>query len=913
MVGRKRELQAGRQWLDALVRGSGCLILDGEAGIGKTMVWSAIVGEAQARGWRVFSCRPAAAEATMSFSGLADLMMGIEASALAELPEPQRRALEVALLEAVPGPRAWGPRAVFAGFVSALSRLAAEGVVLLAVDDLQWLDLPSQSALEFALRRLGDHTVGFLGSVRVGERPGVTGGLSRALREMAAKRLTLEPLSVGELHELLLAGPGRNLPRATILKVADATGGNPFYAQEVVRVIEQRGATSPGAPLPVPDDLSELVASRVARLPRATRETLLTLSALGNPRLDMVDRRQLEPAEEAGLIEVTGERVSFSHPLVAAAVYGSASVPAQRRLHRRLASVVANPEERARHLALGAEEAREEVAIELEVAAERSLARGASSGAAELFELAVRATPSAGEKAGLRAIAAAECHFHSGDRSRARELAEGVLAVPPSNLVRGRALQLLGEIRYHEDSFRDAVPLFKEALSLLGDDQRSVGVHVNLAFALWNLGDMAGAAVHGEAALGTAEIASGDGLTAVALAISAMADFYLDRPLDRARIESALALEDPDQQVVMAMRPSFIAGVLAFMSDELDRAETLFESLRQLMRDRGEDSGLTHLDVDLSMVARTRGDLGSALEHVERAYELARALGSATGQALALAERSYVHATAGDAQAAREDAALVARMAEQSNVGYAAGWARSAIASLELAGGNPKGAAESLRPLLAVIESSASFNPTAVTFGLADACEALPALGELQRAETLTARLQRHAEAHDRPVALARAARCRALLAASQSELETASHEIEQALEHQAHVAMPLELGRSLLVQGQINRRRKQKRAARESFEAALEQFDAIGARLWAERAREELERTGMRHSEGDALTPSELRVAELAASGMTNRRIAESAFISPKTVEANLARVYLKLGIRSRAELGRAMMELGR
>jgi DNA-binding NarL/FixJ family response regulator len=910
MVGRERELEVGTRWLASLERDSGCMILEGEAGIGKTTLWSAIVAQAEARGCRVMWCRPAAAEATMSFSGLADLMAGVDRSALAGLPDPQRHALEVALLEALPGPQRLQQRAVFAGFTSVVSRLAADAVVLVAVDDLHWLDLPSQAALEFALRRLGGRPIGFLGSVRIEESRGLTVGLRRALREEAAKRLSLVPLSVGALHELLVAKLGRNLARPTVVRIAAATGGNPFYAQEVTREMERRGAASPGGALPVPDDLSELVAVRVARLPRATREALLVLAALSSPRLDLVDRADLVPAEEAGLVDVAGEEVAFSHPLFAAAVYGSASIPARRRLHRRLASLLNDPEERARHLALGAEQASEEIATELESAAERSVARGAPDAAAELLELAVRITPSADGRGPLRALGAAECRFHAGDRSRARSLAEGALTDAQADPIRGRALQLLGEIRYHEDSFRESVPLFEEALTLQGDDPRSVELHVNLAFARWNLGDMAGAAAHGEAAAEAATTVGADGLPASAMAVSAMAEFYLDRPLDRARIESALALEDSAQQVVIAMRPSLIAGVVAFFSDDLDRATTLLEGLRRRTRDQGDDSGLPHLDVDLSMVERSRGNLPRALEYANEACEIARMFGSATGQALALAERCYVRATAGDVEPARQDAELVEGMARQTDVGYAAGWVRSASAFLELSMGNAKAACEWLELLLTAIERSGSFNPTAVTFGLPDAIEALVALGELDRAEALTVMLQRHGRAHDRPSALARGARCHALLNAARGELAAARSEIDQALEHHARVAMPLERGRTLLVKGLIERRGRQKRAARETIQDALEHFESTGARLWADRARADLERTGVRHSEGDALTPSELRVAELAAAGLTNKRIAETAFISAKTVEANLASVYLKLGIRSRAELGRVMAE---
>ena len=910
MVGRERELGAGTYLLTALERGCGCLVLEGEAGIGKTTVWEAVLAEGERRGCRLLSCAPAAAEAKLSYAGLADLLRTVDRSILAGLPGPQRRALEVALLEAAPGPRPRQPRAVFAGFCSVLFAVATERAVLVGVDDMQWLDQSTQAALAFALRRLGAHRIGFVCSLRVGDSPGLTAGLARALVEADAQRVAVGPLSVGALHEVLVAKLGRNLPRPVVVRIKAATRGNPFYALEVARELASAGPT---ATLPVPDEVSALVAARVRRLPRPTRDALLVAAALSNPRLGLLDRAALGPAEEAGLIEVGSTRVAFAHPLFAAAVYGSASMPERQELHRRLAPLMDDPEERARHLALGSEGASEEIALELAAAADRSVARGAPDAAAGLLELAVRMTPEgSGHQRELRELAAAECHFHGGDQTRARSLCEHVLAGSPTRLVRGRALQLIGEIRYHDSSFREAIPLLEEALALLGDDPRAVELHVNLSFAYYSLGDIAGAAAHGHSASAAAAAAGvvAEPFQAAALAASTMADFYFDRPVDRARIEAALALEDPEQHMVMVMRPSLVAGLLAFFSDELERAGTLFEALRQRTLDLGEESSLPHVDVYLSMLERTRGDVQRALALSERALEIARMLGSATAQALALAELCYVCATLGDVDAARDAAKRMRATARAADIGYAFGWARSAVAFLDLSIGDPRATSEALESLLVDIERSGRCNPMSVTFGLPDGIEALVALGELDRAEALTALLERHGRNHDRASALARAARCRALLAAARGEPASARAEIEQALVNHARVQMPLELGRTLLAKGQIERRAKQKRAARDSFEATLERFDSIGARLWAQRARAELERTGSQHSEGDALTPTELRIAELAATGLTNKRIADTAFVSAKTVEANLARIYLKLGIRSRAELGRAMAE---
>lgn len=169
----------------------------------------------------------------------------------------------------------------------------------------------------------------------------------------------------------MVAKLGRNLARPVVVRIAEAARGNPFHALEVVREMARRGMDASVDVLPVPDDLTDLVAARVRRLPRATREALLVAAALSSPRLELLNRAALGPVEEAGLIEVGREQVSFSHPLFAAAVYGLASMPKRREVHRNLARLVRDPEARARHLALSAEEPSEQLAIDLEGADER--------------------------------------------------------------------------------------------------------------------------------------------------------------------------------------------------------------------------------------------------------------------------------------------------------------------------------------------------------------------------------------------------------------------------------------------------------------------------------------------------------------------------------------------------------------
>ena len=244
MIGRDRELGAGGRFLKSLADGSACFVLEGEAGIGKTTIWRELVESAAATGCRVLSCRPSAAEVTLSFGGLADLLAGVDAGVLSDLPSPQRHALDVALLQAAPGSGPLEQRAVFAGFCSVLVALAADRQLVVAIDDLQWLDRPTQAALEFAMRRVRDHPIGFLCSVRTGVDSTLVPGLDRLLEESGGERAELGPLSVGALHQLILDRLGRALARPTIVRIATAARGNPFYALEIAREVLRRGESS---------------------------------------------------------------------------------------------------------------------------------------------------------------------------------------------------------------------------------------------------------------------------------------------------------------------------------------------------------------------------------------------------------------------------------------------------------------------------------------------------------------------------------------------------------------------------------------------------------------------------------------------------------------------------------------------
>src|SRR5215472_18126259 len=397
-------------FLDAVGSGSAGLVLEGAAGIGKTTVWAAGAALAAGRGYTVLSCRPAESEARLSFAALGDLLGGALEEAVAGLPPPQRRALEVALLLADPAGSPPEQRAVCVAFLGVLRGLAASGPVVVAVDDLQWLDVPSAAAVEFAVRRLGEARAGLLASARIEGGGPALPAAGTGLPAERVTRLRVGPLPLGAFEPVLRASAGSGLSRLTIRRLFDASGGNPFYGLELARALQRAGAEpAPEEPLPVPADLQEVVSTRLAGLPAAARDALLVASCLRSPMTMMVAQARgpaaltaLQTAAAQDVVEVDGPRVRFTHPLFASAIYSGAPPGPRREVHRRLGEIAPNVEERARHLALSCDGPDEHVAAALGQAAHAAATRGAPEAAAELAELAVALTPPGRLAAGWR-------------------------------------------------------------------------------------------------------------------------------------------------------------------------------------------------------------------------------------------------------------------------------------------------------------------------------------------------------------------------------------------------------------------------------------------------------------------------------------------------------------------------------
>ena len=915
VVGRDRELATVTAFLDALPSGTSGLLLEGTAGIGKTTVWESGVAGAAARSYVILSSRPAESEATLSFAALGDLMDGVLGQVLPQLPPPQRRALEVALLIADPVGSPPEQRAVCLAFLAVIRQLSASGRVVIAIDDLQWLDLPSAAALEFALRRLGSEPVGLLASVRIQAGGQATPVAGAGLPAGRLARIQVGPLTVAAFEAALRARAGSRLSRLTVRRLFDASGGNPFYGLELARALDRVGGEpAPGEPLPVPADLQGVLSTRLGVLPGDVQGVLLTAACLRSPTTTMLERADgpvaraaLQAAAGEGVLELEGARVRFTHPLLASAIYSGAPPDRRREAHRRLSQVVPNVEERARHLALAAEGPDEDAAAALGEAARAAAARGAPAAAAELAELAAARTPFDQAPARWRRQADAGAYlFRAGDTARARHDLEAVAEEMPAGVARAEALLVLAEVLLHDAGDLVAVPVLEKALvDASADRLLQARIHISLARTCGD--DLLYCARHAEAGLALARQTGDPGLTSAAMAQKMYTDFMVGRGLDLELGDRAMDLEREGRPPRVEERAAMWVGQCLVRADRFDEARHLLERTLQAAREEGDDSSLLNLLAHLADLECWAGNWQTAERYAAECWEAGQQVEHRAWGMMTFFARALI-----DAQRGRLDAARTAA-GEGLSVSAAAGDAygpillNGVLGFAELSAGNLEAAEASLSSAADLADRIGLAEPAAWRFH-ANHAEAVIGLGDLDRAEGLVGRLERWGHTTGRAWTLATAARCRALLLAARGDTPGAIQVLEDALGHHQHLAMPFELGRTLLVMGQVQRRAKHKRAARQHLQRALEIFESLPAPRWAERARSELSRVGLRPATPFALTATEERVAGMAAAGRTNRQVAQALFLSPRTVEANLARVYRKLGVSSRAELGAAM-----
>ncbi|HET6869700.1 MAG TPA: LuxR C-terminal-related transcriptional regulator [Solirubrobacteraceae bacterium] len=895
LFGRDRELEAGRTFLeDAHARG---LVIEGAAGIGKTAVWHALLDTARTLGCRVLACIGESAEARLAFVGLGDLLGEAADDVLPSLPSPQARALEVALLRVDAAGTPSEPLAVAAAVLSALRLLSSSQPVVVAIDDLPWLDRASADAVAFAARRLRGAPVRFL----LTRRHRSSSALERALTP-GIIRLEVGGLSLGAIRRVLADQAGLTVSRQLLRRIYDTTLGNPLFALEVGRMLVEQGLPVTGADLPVPETVDELLGTRLNRLSPAVRTLLLAVALNGELALaqlrPIASAETLDDAIERGLVRVTGGRIRVSHPLVAAAAKQRSRARERRELHLILAETMADETLRAHHAALATSHPDPEVAAIVAAAAAKAFARGARTEAVELGEHAVRLTPTGSADGAERLLALGSYLETAGELERLRALLMANFESIPPGPPRARAWLLLSEGAHMR--LADYRQLLERALA---EAQTDPGLRARIvawmSSALISVERIAEAEARTLAVL-PAAIDAGPEVERDVLFALAWARALRGQPLDDICQRWASAAAAPGH---LAESPERVAGQRSVWRGEINEARAMFDRLLVLSDERGELASYVWARLHLCELALRVGDWQTAERlldewaetserelFVEPYYQRCRAL-LAAGRGLPDDTMRWSAEAIAQAQA----------------IDHQWDWLESlrARGMAALLTREPQRAADSLKTVWEHTCREGVDEPG--VFPVApDLVEALVELHELDNANAVTARLDTLSEQQQHPWGLLTARRCRALisLAAPQYD-EAAANEFKVVATSYGRLGLDFDQARSLLAVGTAQRRLKQWGAARRSLEEAVETFDQIGSMGWGERARSELDRVGARRPgrEGQ-LTPSEKHVAELAAAGHSNKQIAQALFITIKTVEGHLSRAYAKLGVTSRAQL---------
>lgn len=884
------------------------LLIEGEAGIGKTTLWNGVVDRAEGAGFLVLSARTAQAESGLANAAVADLFEKIDSRVLAGLPDMQRLAADRVMLREPTGGRPTDERVTAAALLSAVHAMSAQAPVLIAIDDVQWLDPSSVAVLAFVARRLKG-PIGVVVTERSGEDFGERAASWLQVGTAGVVRVRVPPMSLGALHTMLSARLGKRFSRPAIVRIAEVSGGNPLYALELARVVDD-GPLGRGQRLP--ETLADVVRLRVAGLSDKVRDVLLVAASVNVPTVDLLAgvigvgaaqiTGMLEVAEVEGIVTIEGNRVRFTHPLLASGIYENAEPELRREFHRRLAQLYTQPELRARHLALATTEADEATLSTLDAAAESARTRGAPAAAAELVELAIEL--GGGEVS--RRIRAAEHHFVAGDMQRTAVLLDGVIAELRPGVLRAVALNLLAAVRTFEDNYAAAVDLLEQARGDAEDDDAVlVASLVSLCFAQGMAGRFDEQISTGRRAVEIAERAGVSALTSQALALWVLVAARAGDGLDEEVMRRAVELQDPDVDVPIPFNARATCGFALGVAGRLAEADDQLTEVAERSRLRGAEHDVVAILGYRTLVAIWRGRYDEANAHATEMLSGAEQLGGS----MVIASSFYAASAAYRGQEAQARRHVDRALAQGAVYSALTIWARTALAFLEVSLGDYEAAVQAVAPLIDVYRPfdgtelmSASFMP--------DAVEALIAVGRRSDAEELTDALERNGRHLDRPWMLAVGSRCRALVSVDQGDLDGAEQAALRAMTEHDRLPMPFERARSLLVLGEVRRRLRRRDAAVECVREALREFESLGAPLWVNRARQQLSGIAAARTETSELTDSERRVAELVASGMSNREVAEALFVSVKTVETNLTRVYRKLGIRSRAQLGKRLRQ---
>jgi DNA-binding CsgD family transcriptional regulator len=609
----------------------------------------------------------------------------------------------------------------------------------------------------------------------------------------------------------------------------------------------------------------------------------------------------LDAAFKAEVIHEDAGVIHFEHPLLAETAYRMLPPTRRMTIHERLAEIATDAEEHARHLAAASGGADARLAADIEAGARAAAARGAPATAAELLEAAARVEPEP-QLAARRRIEAVGHHVAAGDGLRAGARARALVEELPRGPLRSRALTALAD---REGPVGETLELAREAVEEAGDD-REAAVEALLAEAV-------GLSLAGRFEDAVERLVRANDLCGPdsdrTLRVKAMGAYarltYLrgdERGLELLR--EAAELEGDELIPNAYWGPGMGLARALMYEDRLDAARPLLERRHKRAIEVGDDDSRAGITLHLAELEIRAGRFDAAVRWADEGLAVEEASYAGTGQGALRYVRADVAAHMGDVGRARQWAEQALAQCEALGEVNFAAICRATLGFVELSLGDNAAAVEWLWPVAERFRTSPAVEPGLPHVAcVPDALEALIGVGRLDDAKAILLVWQAAGERLDRQRVRATAARCRALLVAARGDLDSALGHAETALELHGDLPLPLESARTLIVLGSIQRRLKLKAAARASLSEAQAILETIGAPLWSERARTELGRVGGRARAG-GLTPTEERVADLVAEGRSNKEVAAELFVSVRTVEANLTRVYAKLGIRSRTEL---------
>ncbi|CRK60818.1 putative transcriptional regulator [Alloactinosynnema sp. L-07] len=858
------------------------VLLDGPRGIGKSTLLDAIGTAARARGELVLRASGAEAERWMGYQGLADLLGQVPADCFGPLTDRQRLALQGVRR----GRRAADDRVRAArrlGWHSVLTECAKRAPVLILVDDVHWLDAPTADVFAYAARRLDGLAVRF---VLAGRWPD-SGQRARTLVPGPITETTVPPLTAEDIADLLDAH-GTSARAAT--KIHADSAGNPYLAL----------ALADGS-----SRLRALIHSRLRELSDQVRETLLVCALATRPTVRLLLRAgrvevdaDLAAAVDAGLLVTDGDTIRFTPPDAALVVAHGVSATRRSAVHLALAGAVTFAAEADRHRALASADPDGEMAKALVVAAEAALRRGARDLAAELYLLAADRTPPDQERSRVGwLVAAAEVGATASLPELVGPAAEAVLAAESEPVQRVRVRLALLKLSGQALSTMDET--LSAAHSEAGGDPAALAhTHLWRAWSAVSAGTLSVADTEADLSVRHARAVRDPVTESMALAVRALAARELGRPDARALLDDGLALGVPAADGLWHLGPRFTAARFATFDDRLGEARAELLGLLAVVERGGAEELLAVLRA-LSEVDARLGRCREALDYADRAVRVAAEFGLSPGPAWSA--RAVAELAGGSLAGARSCAERGIRACLEENDLFYLRKHLHLVAQARLRDGDIQGGVDALRRIQAQESAYGRQDPTSQRWH-ADLVTGLLALGEIAAADELIGTARATTECG--PGVTATYDRAEAALRAATGESDRAMDLVRSARATFHALGQPIEEGHCLLVEAKVERRRRHYTAARAAGDAAIELFTTVGAHPWLAEANSLLVRLGDVGDTGGTLTASEARVAAMVGEGASNQEIADQLYLSRKTIEATLTRIYRKLGIRSRTQL---------